>query len=94
MYFQLLPQPLILHQQQLHLVGLLQASRGQGVECTIAWDFCWLTRLDIPVRETVLFKNNILITNLNSWHFQIIQNVLGQLARVKTVRQYHSIPVD
>ena len=27
---QLLPQPLVLHQQQLNLAGLLQASRGQS----------------------------------------------------------------
>lgn len=47
---QLLPQSLILHQQQLYLVGLLQTSRWQAVECVVAGGFCWLTRLDIPKR--------------------------------------------
>lgn len=45
---QLLPQPLVLHQQQLHLVGLLQASRWQAGESVVAGDFGWLSRLDIP----------------------------------------------
>lgn len=45
----LLPQSLVLHHQQLHLAGLLQACRGQAVEGGVAWDVCRLTRLDIPV---------------------------------------------
>lgn len=51
MRLQLLPQPLILHQQQLHLVGLLQTSRWQAVKCAVAGNFFWLTGLDIPVTE-------------------------------------------
>lgn len=66
---QFLSQPLVLHQQQLHLVGLLQASRWQAVECAVAGGFCWLTRLDIPKRyphtledtlaESHLYRNRI-----------------------------------
>lgn len=54
--FQLLPQPLVLHQQQLHLVGLLQASRWQAAECAVAGQFSLLDRLDIPMRDTFLSK--------------------------------------
>lgn len=56
---QLLPQPFILHQEQFHLAGLLQASRGQTVEGIVTWNFSWLTTLDIPVRDIVELKQNL-----------------------------------
>lgn len=62
--FQLLPQPLVLYKQQLHLVGLLQASRWQCVERVVAWKFSRLTRLDIPKRETMFSTHSVCSLNV------------------------------
>ena len=47
---QLLPQPIILHQQQLYLAGLLQASRGQ---CVVAQHIALRTVLAIPTLRQI-----------------------------------------
>lgn len=48
---QLLPQLIVLHHQQLHLAGFLQAGRGKAAEGAVARDFCRLVRLDIPSKK-------------------------------------------
>lgn len=64
---QFLPQPLILNQQQLHLVGFLQASRWQASECAITGDVSWLTRLDIPKKETIISQNKVILNSVPLW---------------------------